>query len=232
MLDCSGNALASLPELPAPLERLTAAGNKLTFGDLTPAVRQLSPFSYSFSPQDSVGAAETVLKTAGDNLTLSADFAGAHSANRYQWFLNGNAVTEPVASPLFTIPALKAQNAGVYTCQITNTALTVLTGLTLHRRPVNVVVEIRKAIKTGADSDHLLVYPNPFRTTDALRLRNTQGELVAITVVDTRGRVVYHTDDQPASRAFSLDSSLARGTYLLRVKDGNKTEVMRVVKLN
>jgi hypothetical protein len=232
MLDCSSNALVSLPELPAPLERLTASGNKLTFGDLTPAVRQLSPFSYSLSPQDSVGASEIVLKTIGENLTLSADFAGAHSGNLYQWFLNGKAVSEPVASPVFTIPALKSEDAGVYTCQITNTDLTAVTGLTLHRRPVNVAVELRKVIKTGADSGHLLVYPNPFRNTDALRFLNTRGEVVAITVVDTRGRVVYHNDAQPASRGFFLESSLARGTYLVRVKDGNKTEVIRVVKLN
>ncbi len=232
MLDCRANALTSLPELPAPLERLTASENKLTFGDLTPAVRQLSPFSYAFSPQDSVGTTETVLKTDGENLTLSADFAGSHSGNRYQWFRNGHAITEPVASPLFTIPAPGSKEAGVYTCQITNTALTAVTGLTLHRRPVTVVVESHETIKTGADSDHLRIYPNPFRNAEALRIQNTQGEVVSITVVDTRGRVVYHTDAQPAGRAFSLESTLARGNYLLRIKDGTRTEVIRVVKLN
>jgi hypothetical protein len=250
MLSCSYNGLFDLPTLPGLLNKLAAGHNRLTFEDLEPVVTQLSPFMYTLSPQDSLATAEIRTVYSGDSITLSADFAGELEGNRYQWFRNGKAITEPIPNPRYTISQLTAADSGTYTCVITNLLITEFSGLTLFRRTVTLQVATRvnaqpvnvqptattkpatvATTEPGADSTQLHVYPNPLRHSSEVRLANTRTKRVAVTVFDPQGRMVSHLPAHPAGEKVSL-SNQPKGVYLLQVSDGGATEVLRLVKLD
>lgn len=236
MLSCSHNRLAELPALPEMLEQLKAGHNRLTFEDLSPVVGQLSPFSYTLAPQDSLATATKLALTAGDSLVLSADFAGRHAGNRYQWFRNGKAVGAASASPRYVVRSAAAADAGTYTCQVTNATLTEPSGLTLHRRPVVVTVTKKTSLQPApaktVDGHGLALYPNPSKASDKVRLVNTTSERVALTLVDARGRQVLHHEAHPARQPFTVPAHLTKGVYLLQVADGGNTRVLRLLKLD
>jgi hypothetical protein len=236
MLSCGHNRLAELPALPELLEKVTASHNRLTFEDLSPVVAQLSPFSYTLAPQDSLATAARLSLSAGDSLVLSSDFAGRHAGNRYQWFKNGKAVAAASASPRYVVRSATATDAGTYTCVVTNATLTEPSGLSLHRRPVVVTVEKKTSLQTApaktVDGHALKLYPNPSKASDKVRLVNTTSERVALTLVDARGRQVLHHAAHPSRQPFTVPANLTKGVYLLQVADGGDTQVLRLLKLD
>ncbi|MES2732635.1 MAG: M4 family metallopeptidase, partial [Bacteroidota bacterium] len=122
------NQFTSLPAFVNNVNEFYVQQNQLTFESLEPNISKLNnPPSYA--PQDSVLLAANVALVAGTSVELSALVGGAN--NRYQWTLNGVDVNGATNATL-TVTA-----AGTYGCKITNT---VVTGLTLHRRQVNVSV--------------------------------------------------------------------------------------------
>ncbi len=238
MLSCSHNRLAELPALPEMLEKFTASHNRLTFEDLSPVVAQLSPFSYTLAPQDSLATAAKLSLTDGDSLVLSADFADRHAGNRYQWFKNGKAIAAASVSPRYVVRSATAADAGTYTCVVTNATLTEPTGLSLHRRPVVVTVNKKTSLQPApapakiVDGHGLELYPNPSKASDKVRLVNTRSERVALTLVDAQGRQVLHQAAHPARQPFAVPSNLTKGVYLLQVADGGNTQVLRLLKLD
>jgi|GEM_PF-3242528 len=235
MLSCSHNRLAGLPALPELLEQLQASHNRLTFEDVAPAVAQLSPVSYAFAPQDSLATAGKLSLSAGDSLVLFPE-AGNHPGNRYQWFRNGKAVGTASASPRYAVRSAGADDAGTYTCVVTNAVLTEPSGLTLHRRPVVVTVTKKTSLQPApaktVDGRGLELYPNPSKASDQVRLVNTRSERVALTLVDARGRQVLHHAAYPSRQPFAVPSNLTKGVYLLQVADGGNTQVLRLLKLD
>jgi hypothetical protein len=238
MLSCAYNRLAELPALPELLEQLEARHNRLTFEDLSPVVAQLSPFSYRLAPQDSLATAAKLAVSAGDSLVLPADFADRHPGNRYQWFRNGKAVGAASASPRYVVRSATADDAGTYTCQVTNATLTGPSGLTLHRRPVVVTVARKTSLQPApapaktVDGRGLELYPNPSKASDKVRLVNTRSERVSLTLVDARGRQVLHHAAHPARQPFTVPATLTKGVYLLQVADAGNTQVLRLLKLD
>jgi hypothetical protein len=235
LLSCSHNRLAGLPELPGLLEQLAAAHNRLTFADVAPVVAQLSPFSYTLAPQDSLATAAKLALSAGDSLGLSVD-ADTHPGNRYQWFRNGKALGAASVNPRYVVRGVTTADAGTYTCIVTNAALTEPSGLSLHRRPVVVTVDKKTSFQPApaktADAHGLQLYPNPSKASDKVRLVNARSERVALTLVDARGRQVLHRDAHPSRQPFVVPAHLTRGVYLLQVADGGNTEVLRLLKLD
>ncbi|MES2731078.1 MAG: PA14 domain-containing protein, partial [Bacteroidota bacterium] len=120
------NHFASLPQFSSNLYQFYVNNNQLTFESLE---SNISKFNYptDYAPQDSVGMAANHSLTAGQSLALSALVGGAN--NRYQWTL------DEVDIDGATNASLTVTDAGSYGCKITNT---VVTGLTLDRRRVNV----------------------------------------------------------------------------------------------
>ncbi len=235
LLSCTHNRLAELPELPGLLEQFAAGHNRLTFEDVAPVVAQLSPFSYTLTPQDSLATAAKMALSAGDSLSLSAD-ADTHPGNRYQWFRNGKALGAASANSRYVVRGVTPADAGTYTCVVTNAALTGPSGLSLHRRPVVVTVEKKTSLQPApaktTDIDGLHLYPNPSKASDKVRLLNARSERVALTLVDARGRQVLHQAAHPARQPFVVPAHLTRGVYLLQVADGGNTEVLRLLKLD
>ncbi|MBD0258491.1 MAG: immunoglobulin domain-containing protein, partial [Cytophagales bacterium] len=185
LLSCRHNRLAELPELPGLLEQFDAAHNRLTFEDVAPVVAQLSPFSYTLTPQDSLARAARMALSAGDSLILAAD-GDNHPGNRYQWFRNGKALGTASANPRYVVRNVTTDHAGTYTCVVTNAVLTEPSGLTLHRRPVVVTVEKKTSFQPApaktVDAHGMELYPNPSKATDKLRLANTKSERVALSI--------------------------------------------------
>ena len=235
MLSCDYNRLSELPELPGMLEQFSAAYNRLTFEDLSLTVEQLSPFTYTLAPQDSLATATKLALLDGDSLSLSAD-ADNHPGNRYQWFKNGKVLGAASASSRYVVRSVTTTDAGTYTCIVTNTTITEPSGLSLHRRPVVVTIDKKTSLQPvpvkTVDGHGLELYPNPSKASDKVRLVNARSERVTLTLVDTQGRQVLHHASYPSQQPFIVPANLHKGVYLLQVADGGNTEVLRLLKLD
>ncbi len=128
------NQLTELPDLSsiAALTNLKIQNNLFTFEDIEP---NINVPTFTYSPQDSVGEAQDTTVTEGASLTLSVVVGGAN--NQYQWIKDGSAVTGAVSND-YTIDPVNFSDAGMYTCNITNT---VAIDLTLNSHPFQVHVE-------------------------------------------------------------------------------------------
>ncbi|HNV51820.1 MAG TPA: T9SS type A sorting domain-containing protein, partial [Tenuifilaceae bacterium] len=75
--------------------------------------------------------------------------------------------------------------------------------------------------------DKITVYPNPFGET--LNVKVDGSGLTKVTVMDIIGKVVYTAEF--ADKTYPINTSnLKTGIYILKVLNGNKTNVIRVVK--
>jgi M6 family metalloprotease-like protein len=127
----SNNQLTELPVLSTftVLNTLVVNGNFFDFGDIEPNIgKPLVTFTYS--PQGLVGEAKTIYKLPGQAFSVSVPANGTNS--QYQWY-KGGVLIPTASSSTYNIPAIATSDAGVYTCQITNT---VATALTLTSQPV------------------------------------------------------------------------------------------------
>jgi hypothetical protein len=131
------NQISGLPDfsLLTELDDLWVGTNHLDFGDIEPNLG-IAHASFTYSPQAAVGVAKTICKTEGDAMRISVTTSGQH--NVYQWYHDGELITGE-SSAVFDIPSVMPADAGVYTCQITNTAAT---GLILTSEPVTMNVNI------------------------------------------------------------------------------------------
>jgi len=126
------NNIESLPNLTGlNLTNLNVANNKLDFEDLEP----YNALGYvTFSPQqDFVGAFDTLVQT-GTAFTLDYTGVVQGSANNFQWFKDGSAISGQNA-PAFTIDPVVFADSGIYELRVTSGALS---GLTLNSGLINV----------------------------------------------------------------------------------------------
>lgn len=131
--DIRNNRISVFPDLSSigTLNTLRTENNRLTFEDIEP---NIGITTFTYSPQDSVGNYASVNAAEGSVLQLTATVGGAH--NTYQWKKNGAVIPGATAATL-QIDSVKTGDAGVYTCDITNTSAT---ALTLRRRTTSVTV--------------------------------------------------------------------------------------------
>jgi Zn-dependent metalloprotease/Leucine-rich repeat (LRR) protein len=134
-LDLSNNQLEGLPQLNTMtlLSFLNTWNNKFTFEDIEPNIGIATSFYYA--PQDSVGIEATVTVNENEQFFTFIAVGGEH--NVYQWFKDGNLIPGEQNDALI-IANTALSDAGVYSCQITNT---VATELTLYSRPITLVVQ-------------------------------------------------------------------------------------------
>ncbi len=125
---------------------LSCQGNKLTFEDLLPNSNYFKRGSGTaaaqyYNPQDTIVAdiRETVI--GGGSVLINLEDDQALTSNRYSWFLNESPLTTTETGSL-RINDFNSQNAGNYSCKVTNTQLG---GLTL------VVVDIELRLKSKAE---------------------------------------------------------------------------------
>ena len=107
--------------------------NSLNFMDLEPVYAN-SPASFDYLNQDSIDLSASYLLNQGDVITFSvSDLA---SSNNYQWTRNGVDI-DGATNSSYSINGATIGDIGAYSCKITNS---VVTGLTINRRPINVDV--------------------------------------------------------------------------------------------
>ncbi len=108
------NDLSGLPDLSSlvNLQQFPVKGNRFTFEDIEPNVGIAS-----YSPQQYIGEQDTTDLYDEGSYTLSVTCGG--SDNRYQWYKDG--VEIPGATSYeYHLTDLQTEDAGVYTCDVTN----------------------------------------------------------------------------------------------------------------
>jgi Leucine-rich repeat (LRR) protein len=148
------NGFTSMPNiaLPRRLDTLEMQRNRLDFASIEPfiALRSAEGVRFGYTPQDSIGAAESVEARIGESLTLRVNVGG--SENEYQWFKNGTAFTVPSNQATVRFSAIQSDDAGVYLCRITSRRVP---DLVLLSRPQTITIT-RASLSLAAPE---LVYP-------------------------------------------------------------------------
>jgi hypothetical protein len=130
----NNNMIIDLPDFSYfdPVQIFWVQNNRLTFEDIEPNI--YIAFNENYAPQDSVGTFIDTSIGLGSTLVLELFVGG--TANQYQWKLNGIDLAGENTGQL-VLPSIQYDEAGMYTCDISNT---IATELTLHSRPTNVEV--------------------------------------------------------------------------------------------
>ncbi len=130
----NNNMINDLPEFSFihPVQIFWVQNNKLTFEDIEPNI--YISYNVNYAPQDSIGICVDTTLGMGSTLVLELFVGG--TANQYQWRLNGIDLPGENNEQL-VLPNIQYDEAGLYTCDITNS---IATELTLHSRPINVEV--------------------------------------------------------------------------------------------
>ncbi|MEP2278074.1 T9SS type B sorting domain-containing protein [Maribacter sp.] len=110
--------------------------NRFQFGDFEDEFNHYNEelFGFFYNDQAKVNDIESFEGCSGSSITLTTEVSG--TANVYQWFKNGTAITGATNENL-TFDPLILSDDGIYTCQITST---IVTGLTLERNPITLTV--------------------------------------------------------------------------------------------
>ncbi|MEM1136110.1 MAG: immunoglobulin domain-containing protein, partial [Bacteroidota bacterium] len=131
------HAFEDVPAIVNPnlLTEIGIARNKLTFEDILPyAPLTLNVFSYA--PQDSVGDGGSFTVNSGENFTINLEIDQNITNNTYKWYKDGALVFEGNSNS-YTVEAVEEQDAGKYTCEVTNREAP---ELTLYARAVTLIV--------------------------------------------------------------------------------------------
>ncbi|WP_408030542.1 leucine-rich repeat domain-containing protein [Tenacibaculum xiamenense] len=118
------------------LRNLYFSNNRLVFSNFQDHHESYKNLSgYQYSPQAKVDVAEEKVVESGKSITLSSTDLTS-SNNSYQWFKNGVAILGATSKDL-VLNNVKESDAGVYHFTATNS---VVTGLTLERHPITLLV--------------------------------------------------------------------------------------------
>jgi hypothetical protein len=225
--DVSGNELSGLPNLTtiATLGQLRVRDNRFTFEDLEPNKPKLPSASF-YIPQDSVGAVETITLCTGDTLMLTADFTGSLPNNRYQWRSTDGTFVAPIsANPVLTIPNVQPSDSKTYFTRCSNT---VVTGLNIIRRPVQVTVT--GCSVTSSFAGEASVYPTSFENQATVKITTAQDEELELVILNDGGHVEETIQGLKTNQEVKIGEHLKGGMYYLQTTHGGKKEVRRIIK--
>ena len=74
------------------------------------------------------------------------------------------------------------------------------------------------------------VYPNPFYETFTARLHETTTRRISVIITDLFGRIVFTQEFQAVSTLLLEPGALASGQYILKVYDGRKHCISKLIK--
>jgi Leucine-rich repeat (LRR) protein len=154
-----GNKFTRLPNL----NRIASLGqpysegvhvenNKLTFKDILPNKPLFDRLGKlgGYCCQDIIGSDTTITGTVGTPLTLDLAIDDTVTTNIYNWYKDGTLFRTIKSTSKLTIAPLSLNDAGTYTCKVTNSKVT---DLTLQSRKT--VVKIILPIQTCREPDSL-----------------------------------------------------------------------------
>ncbi|MES2622143.1 MAG: T9SS type A sorting domain-containing protein [Bacteroidota bacterium] len=76
----------------------------------------------------------------------------------------------------------------------------------------------------------MILYPNPFNTHFQLRIESNKSELFDITMFDVTGKLVLEATGNSPTQQVELGEGLSQGIYFVRVKQGDSSRMLRIVK--
>ncbi len=139
----SHNYLTELPDLSkvifygSPYIPIQIQNNSLTFKDIIPNLSIADSAQFIYSPQDSIGQAQTISLETGESFTIDLGIDADITTNEYRWFKDSVEIAVSNQNS-FSIAEVMPSDAGVYTCTVTNPAVD---SLTLYSRPVTLLVK-------------------------------------------------------------------------------------------
>lgn len=220
--NCGSNSLKTIDiSQNKSLTNFSCENNQLTFESLEPAI---SIGNFTYSPQDSIGTAQSVSKTKGESYSYNLKVGGEH--NIYKWYKEDVLLSSQTTATL-SLTNLKLEDAGVYRCEVTNS---VVTGLKLNSRKISLTVNwLTHANGDGIydTDDNINVYPNPTKGILFFEA-NTIGEVL---IYDLDGKLIMKNKIGNAKNEINV-SSLATGSYVLKFMYNNGFKVIKFVKNN
>ena len=140
-LRLDGNQLTNIDGL-SPLTNLTSlnvSNNNLQFLGIETNFAQFQTIpSFIYAPQNAFGTSQTISASGGDQVYLPSPFElTASTNNSYQWYKDGNPVTNANAPALTIDTNLDGSDSGVYVLKVTNS---VVTNLELETNPITLNV--------------------------------------------------------------------------------------------
>lgn len=106
--------------------------NHMTFENILPSMGLINEpsdrnYNFMYAPQFPIGEATTFTVSAGDKIHIDLDIDHGVTDNVYKWYRDGTLIETKIGNPSFTKTIQSANDAGVYTCQVTNAGAPALT---------------------------------------------------------------------------------------------------------
>ncbi|UZR92593.1 gliding motility-associated C-terminal domain-containing protein [Chondrinema litorale] len=191
---------------------INVADNALTFEDLLPFTNP--PLDYE--PQDSVGVKQVQLLTVGQTYTFDLDIDDGISTNIYSWKKDGS-IIDQTSENIYVIENVTEDDAGVYTCEVTNSYVV---GLTLYSREFILETEGSSGSELSIEGD-TVVCPGPSSS-------------YSYTVLNSSGDITWSLDPQNGGNLSNTSSETidltiyGEGTYELQVTDAVSGETASI----
>lgn len=224
------NQIEDLPDFSSKYQMgLTVYNNKLTFEDIEPNMPLVgficSVCYQNFAPQhDSINNAIDTTVLSGSSFSMLCSIGGEH--NIYQWTKNGIDIPWAVDS-IITFDNVTASDSGVYSCNITNAVVPVLT---FHRQPIT--LHVNPVSNIGINK--LLIpfcraYLNP--TTNILNIEFTSqnSTFVKCKLINVIGSCIINQNLKDGKAQIDM-SNLPAGIFILKIETANKVYDYKIVK--
>jgi len=223
-IDVRGNHFSSMTNINPDLSFNTydVSSNDFNYSQLTPVQNYIaldSIIGVIYDPQNALLSNDTLYINTSTTLTIDA--GDNHPNTNFEWKKNGSIIEGETSSTLI-LEISEMEDAGSYTCQMSNSDFP---ELTLSRNPVLINVDISSSIDDLED-ESFSVFPNP--TTGIINIdKKSLSNHSTITIYNTIGIPVLRST---AARIFDI-TELPQGNYIIEIQEGKKTFTQRVTKL-
>lgn len=220
-LGVSNNLFDSIPDFSGltNMTDLWAQSNALEFDDLEPHI-ELSNFTYS--PQANIAGLDPISIIEGEELSFSIPVGG--SANNYQWYKDGSAISGQTSDTFF-IESSALSDAGTYFLEITNDLVSDLT-LQTENIIVDVTEDVGSAIEENRNNNFKL-YPNPTSGAVNIELNANYTEVIVnIYTLDCR---LLQSERKENIKLLNLEISQKQGIYFVEVNADNESRIFKLI---
>jgi len=83
----------------------------------------------------------------------------------------------------------------------------------------------------ASSSDTYNVFPTPFENTTTIRINATSESSIKLKIVDSKGIVMYSSNEFVTNQDITLGEGLRSGVYYVEASYQNKVQVLKLVKL-